>query len=536
MKKITAAVLSLAFLLCLASCSSSGSEKGSNASSLSQKVPAETKLTNHMSDTERSRLTVGQLTVFDHEQKEDGVVPSEGIYLELWNGEDYADYYEHYNEHNSDYPMTDEEIKEAVEYTRGAEGDIKYAFVDGDVVVDTLDMLEKDYDGGEITLYELSPVLRRLDENGNEEYYDRDNNKLTEEEANEMEKEFFSEEHKRTFADFEELKPYLHDVIKFTHMGLNIPTAETEHDYEQILRVWEAVIDKSYKTVPYGTVDKWIENRLNPSADSFVWEIDHDKIKAIEPYVREYNIYDEQLDTNFVVHVTLPPDFSGDRTYPAYVLTDGVWRFNDCAELRKTMEEGKADDVLLVSIGYDYGINGMDDENRIKFFCDRCEDFLTLITDDLMPYLGEEYSINYEDSTLFGHSLGGTFAHYAVFNSDKYENQPFGNYIIGSPAFWSPGFLPYTDGDEFRREYGYFDRNKSIDKRIFVCGGADEDPVYDAYYGENDSTLQGIEHLMERLEAYGVTTAESKIYPDSEHYQFIPGMLVEMLEKFYPKN
>jgi hypothetical protein len=39
---------------------------------------------------------------------------------------------------------------------------------------------------------------------------------------------------------------------------------------------------------------------------------------------------------------------------------------------------------------------------------------------------------------------------------------------------------------------------------------------------------------MERLEAYGVTDAESKLYPGSGHYQFIPEMLVETLIKFYP--
>ena len=198
------------------------------------------------------------------------------------------------------------------------------------------------------------------------------------------------------------------------------------------------------------------------------------------------------------------------------------------------MEEGKASDVIIVSIGYDYSIDGTNDSNRIRYFCDRCEDFLAFITDDLMPYLGEEYNIDFGNSTLYGHSLGGTFAHYAVFNSDKFENQPFKNYIIGSPAFWSPGFLPYTDGDSFKHEYGYFDRNESLDKNIFVCGGADEDPVYEEYYKGNDSTLEGIQHLMDRLEEYGVTTAECKIYPNSEHYQFIPEMLVEMLEKFYP--
>ena len=125
MKRSTAAVIASAFILSTASCSSFSSDSGSHGSA-NKKVNS-AKLVNHMSDTERSRLSEGPLTVFDHEQKDDGVVPSEGIYLEMWDAEDYADYYEHYNEHNSEFPMTDDEIKEAVEYTRDAEGDIKYA-------------------------------------------------------------------------------------------------------------------------------------------------------------------------------------------------------------------------------------------------------------------------------------------------------------------------------------------------------------------------------------------------------------------------
>ncbi len=77
----------------------------------------------------------------------------------------------------------------------------------------------------------------------------------------------------------------------------------------------------------------------------------------IAEFVNEISIYDEELDTNFIVHVTLPPDYDSEKTYPAYVLTDGVWRFGNHPKLRKEMENGKASDVLLVSIGYDYSIS-----------------------------------------------------------------------------------------------------------------------------------------------------------------------------------
>lgn len=306
-----------------------------------------------------------------------------------------------------------------------------------------------------------------------------------------------------------------------------IDQSEIEAEYQRTIRAWEAIIDKSYGELAFGTTEsQW--------GTEPVWEIDHDATAEIAEFVSEISIYDEELDTNFIVHVTTPPDYDAEKTYPAYVLTDGVWRFGNHPELRKEMENGNAGDALLVSIGYDYAISGMDDDNRVKYFSKNNKEFLDFITDNLMPYLGEKYNIDFGNSTLYGHSLGGTFAHYAVFNSDKYENQPFGNYIIGSPVFWSPGFLPYSNATEYKTEYGYFDRNETLDKRLFICAGGDEDSVYEEYYGDNDSTLEGVDNFMKRLSDYGFTNAECKIYPGAGHYQFIPEMLKEVLAKFYP--
>lgn len=50
-----------------------------------------------------------------------------------------------------------------------------------------------------------------------------------------------------------------------------------------------------------------------------------------------------------------------------------------------------------------------------------------------MPYLSESYQIDFSQSGLYGHSLGGVFTHYAVCNSDLFENQPVSVLYIGSP-------------------------------------------------------------------------------------------------------
>ena len=153
-----------------------------------------------------------------------------------------------------------------------------------------------------------------------------------------------------------------------------------------------------------------------------------------------------------------------------------------------------------------------------------------------MPYLTENYNIDCANSTLYGHSDGGVFTHNAVFNSDRYENQPFGHYIIGSPALW--GLYHYNldnnmTNDDVLNDYGYFDRNETLDKTIFLCAGSLEDPDYEQNYREgDDTTLEGVAKLKERLEAHGVDLTH-KLY-ESHHYQYIPEMLVEYLKKRYP--
>ena len=82
-------------------------------------------------------------------------------------------------------------------------------------------------------------------------------------------------------------------------------------------------------------------------------------------------------------------------------------------------------------------------------------------------------------------------------------------------------------------DYGYFDRNDNLDKTVFLCAGSLEDPDYSENYREgDDTTLEGIAKLKERLEAHNAELTY-KLY-ESHHYQYIPEMLIEFLKETYP--
>ena len=326
------------------------------------------------------------------------------------------------------------------------------------------------------------------------------------------------------------------DILPQNYIGFS---REIENDIIRIKAADAALQTGEYETLPARTVDVSDQSLYAGNHEDTdyrnVWEYDRDAVEKIKDSIDEINIYDEELDVEFLVHVTLPPNYDDNKTYPVFFLTDGVWRFGNCTELRGIMENGEAAPVILVSLGYNYSIDGTDNDNRIAYFIQKGDMLLDFITDNLMPYLGENYSIDYANSTLYGHSNGGVFAHTALFKSDLYENQPFGNYIIGSPAFWNLYHEELgVNPEDYINDYGYFDRNDVLCKKVFLCGGKLEDSDYSEYYNGHDTTLEGLEKLAQRLESHDADVTY-QLY-DTHHYQYIPEMLTAYLKQTYPAN
>ena len=157
------------------------------------------------------------------------------------------------------------------------------------------------YDGGELTIDAPLPVYTFTDDGEKFYYVDADKNKVPEEEAVERLTRYYNEQPKITFESFEEFKPYIKECIDLNIALYPMENPEYEdvyrkESYDEVVELWEAVIDNNYKTLPAGTSEKW-QAQFDTPAEA-VWEIDHDKVQAIAPYAKEYNIYDEQLDTN----------------------------------------------------------------------------------------------------------------------------------------------------------------------------------------------------------------------------------------------
>jgi predicted alpha/beta superfamily hydrolase len=268
------------------------------------------------------------------------------------------------------------------------------------------------------------------------------------------------------------------------------------------------------------------------------------KVKKFTDDIREIKIYDEQLDTDFLVHVILPPDYDENKKYPVFLMTDPAYWFKLIPDLRQLISDGEAAPLIFVTLGYDYDRNGGGDEERLDKFIIRQNKFLDFITDDLMRTVALNYKIDESRSVFFGHSCGGTFSHYALCNSDKYEYQPFARYIMGSMAFWNyyhsfdekfydPSVI--TDSYAYTREFDYFDRNEAMDKNVFICAGGRENPSFEDNYNGNKNMTEEATALYERLISHG-TDAELKIYEDCYHNNYVEDMLKDYLKQNFPPN
>ena len=325
------------------------------------------------------------------------------------------------------------------------------------------------------------------------------------------------------------------------------PATKAEVEYYDGLICSDTMTDKEKENSSFREITLFSPEK-GFSIGWYRWSVypDESAMKKIQDNVRELKMYDEQLDENFLVHIILPPDYDENREYPVYLITDAVSWISRVPKMWNIIKDGEASPVIFVTLGYDYDVD-YGDTTRFNNFILYQDKFLDFITNDLMGAISLNYRVDASRSVFFGHSWGGLFADYALFNSDKYDKQPFANYIIGSSAFWTMGSKEYWD--EFMPEgydesiiaehmacnsdYDYFERHETLDKNVWVCAGGREPDLNTIGYNGGDNVIDNVRDLYERLIAHGVN-AELKIYEDRYHNNYVEDMLKEYLKQTYP--
>lgn len=139
--------------------------------------------------------------------------------------------------------------------------------------------------------------------------------------------------------------------------------------------------------------------------------------------------------------------------------------------------------------------------------------FLRFITDEVKPYIAQNYSINPQKQAFFGHSFGGLFGLYLLFNQPNL----FQYYTIASPSLW------WGKGEFFPSKADWI--NPKTKHILITLGEYEEKPERDPKI--TPEKIERIEQrkkmrpfnakqLAEKLKAQG-NTVEFHLIPNKNH-------------------
>jgi predicted alpha/beta superfamily hydrolase len=179
---------------------------------------------------------------------------------------------------------------------------------------------------------------------------------------------------------------------------------------------------------------------------------------------------------DYEIDVYLPQGYrQGGETYPAVYVLDAEYNFGCVAYIaRRLIKNGDIPGLVLVGIAY-----GPDDEDyyyrtRMRdctppsrvhgYHTGGAENFVRFFKEELIPFVEANYRVRKAGRTIVGHSIGGFFCGYLLFNHPGV----FDNYLIVSPSFW------FSNGVVFDYEERYAQENKALEAAVFLATGAAE--------------------------------------------------------------
>ncbi|MDH3405144.1 MAG: alpha/beta hydrolase-fold protein [Acidobacteriota bacterium] len=194
---------------------------------------------------------------------------------------------------------------------------------------------------------------------------------------------------------------------------------------------------------------------------------------------------------SYKLYVSLPHSYDGDVVtahatlsrrdhYPVVYLLDADYSFLLARNITDHLAE-RADlpEVILVGIGYDgprayrrhrtrdYTPTFVPDGGygpELQRYSGGGPKFLEFLAAELLPAVEEAYRVTPGDRTIVGHSYGGLFASWALFERPAL----FGRAVAVSPSLW------YDDRLVLRREQTYAADHRRLPGRVYFGVGARE--------------------------------------------------------------
>lgn len=250
------------------------------------------------------------------------------------------------------------------------------------------------------------------------------------------------------------------------------------------------------------------------------------------PHSKNIKLYSSAIQDTFSISIAVPESYpSGTKKYPVLYVTDPFFVYGSTVEsARAHVYDGRMPETIIVGIGYtgpqkfrrimqlrtrDYTPtdrfilpNGVEPEWAKEMELGNAQEFLRFIRDNLFTYMEENYRVT-DDRTYIGHSGGGWYGQYILFN----EPELFNRYLISSAGYWFEADRKF-EGNLFEYEENYAADNDSLDVDLFLSVGDSE-----AHF-----MIGGMARMVQQLKArnYRGLRLSSHIFSDQTHYSVWP--------------
>ncbi|MFL0206361.1 alpha/beta hydrolase-fold protein [Aquirufa sp. 2-AUSEE-184A6] len=255
----------------------------------------------------------------------------------------------------------------------------------------------------------------------------------------------------------------------------------------------------------------------------------------------KFELNSKSNNTKYTLEVSLPETYTPSKKYPVYYILDGYYAAGIAHGAHRTlMFEKLIEDVIVVTItgpekttsewlinrwsDYTFSADTLNDVGAAKIFnlpagslhSGKGYQFLESLTKEIFPLIETKYSFNGQRG-ISGHSLGGQYVAYLMFNSAILFNR-FG-INSSSQRLW-------LNNEIIRVESKYAETHKEFNGRVFLSFGGLEpkNAIEDLRYFDN----QLISHY-KNIETKFVE------FPEETHASVMSAMLSRCMLYLYKK-
>ena len=162
--------------------------------------------------------------------------------------------------------------------------------------------------------------------------------------------------------------------------------------------------------------------------------------EPIGPNQEQFTLTSAHTNTDYAIYVAYPDGYQEDQAYHTVYLLDGDDYSREAAALLETHT-----DVVMVGIGY----AGQNERGRDYAYpadptfpnqSGGAREFARFLNEELIPHVETTLRVRPTDRALFGHSLGGYFSLYMLYQQE--QPNPFQYHMAASPnLMWHDYYL-----------------------------------------------------------------------------------------------